>query len=142
FELDIATNHAQPLLDFGIDSGLIQYSVCPKQNRIERSAQFVTESSEKTVFGGAGSFGVFFCSLQFLFNATTLNEKSDLTTECSDQLEQIGIRFNGVFAKHFDDAIHGAAGEKRKSEAAMQSRFSRRGCARKILVYLHLVNPS
>src|SRR5207244_11256307 len=79
FQLDIAADHAQPLFELRVEPGLIQYPVRPKQNRIERRAQFVTEGSEKTILGGTGRFGILFCPLQFLLDPSTLNKKPNIT---------------------------------------------------------------
>ena len=124
-----------------MEPGLIQYPVRPKQNRIERRAQFVTKGSEKTILGGTGRFGILFCPLQFLLDPSTLNKKPNLTAKRGDELEQIGIRLSHMFAEQFNDTIDRATGEKGKSETAVQSRFPRCRCPGKILVYDHIVNP-
>ncbi len=101
----------------------------------------MTEGSEKTIFGGAGRFRIFFCQFQFFLNPTTLNKKPDLTAKSGDQLEQIGIRISHMFAEQLNDAVDRVTGEKRKSETAVQSCLPRRRRPRKIFVYDHIVNP-
>src|ERR1700737_223088 len=101
----------------------------------------MTERSEKTIFGGAGRFGLFFGPFQFLLDTSTLNKKPDLTAKRGDQLEQVGIRLDNLMAKHLDDTIDGAPGEERKSKPTAQLRFRGSRSARKIQVDSHVVDP-
>src|ERR1700737_3580719 len=65
----------------------------------------MTERSEKTIFRGAGRFGIFFGPFQFLLDTSTLNKKPDLTAKRGDQLEQVGIRLDNLMANHLEDPI-------------------------------------
>ena len=141
-QFDIAADHAQSLLQLRIEAGLIQYSIRPKQNWIERRAQFVTESGEKPIFGRAGRFGIFFGLFQFFLDPSTLNKKPDLTAKGGDQLEEIVVRLGKIATKQLNDAVDGASGKKWKGETTAQSRLFCRGRARKIFVYRYIVNPS
>ena len=120
----------------------MQYAVRPEQNWIERRAQFVTESGEKTIFGRAGGFGIFLCPLQFLFHSASLDKKPNLAAKGGDQLEEIVVRLGKIATKQLNDAVDGASGKEWKGETTAQSRFFCRGRARKIFVYRYIVNPS
>src|SRR5689334_11139710 len=119
----------------------MQDAIGPKQNRIERRAQLVTEHGEKTVLGSAGRLRVFLCLLQFAINTAAFDEKADLTAERGNQLQEVRIRLGKMMAEQFDYAIHRATSEKRESKTAAQPCFYCDRLAREIFVDANILNP-